>query len=944
MEQGMNSWYQQNVQDITAQLGTDLERGLENSEAEKRLQEAGLNELQEQGTRSAWRILWEQITATMVLILIVAAVLSTILGDYKDALAIGTIVILFAILGFLQDYRAERAIAALKRLAMPQVRVWRSGTLLETSAINLVPGDVIQLETGNVVPADIRIVESVNLRIQEAALTGESEPVEKDTRIFGEIELPLGDRRNMGYMGTTVTFGRGKGLVVDTGMNTELGQIASMLQVVGTEQTPLQRRLDQLGKLLALVGLAVAGLIFILGILRGEPVNDMLLTSVSIAVAVVPEGLPAVVTITLALGAQRMLKRQALIRRLPAVETLGSVTVICSDKTGTLTENRMTVVVLDVAGQRVDLSEPMRRRMPVFEQIQRPYPHGNPKSLAEPYSGSILFLLLGGALDNDAVLVQNLENDRFQTIGDPTEGALLIAAARQGLIKNELDSLFPRIAEVPFDSDRKRMSTVHTFKLEELTNSKVFDILPWTDLSQAGQPKFLMFTKGAVDGLLDISNHVLVNDRFEPMNDRWRNRILNANEELAQQGMRVLGVAVRRLTDLPDGDLTNQIENDLGIIGLFGMIDPPRPDVKEAVASSKLAGIQPVMITGDHPLTAREIARQLGIINQDIESNKVMTGQELTEMNDVQLAERVENISVFARVSPEHKLRIVQAFQSRGHIVAMTGDGVNDAPALKRADIGVAMGITGTDVSKEAAEIILQDDNFATIIAAVEEGRTIYDNLRKFIAFSVAGNIGKVLVMLLAPFLGKPLPLQPLQLLWLNLLTDGLLGLGLGLEPPEEDTMRRPPYSPKAGVFSGGLIYRVLWVGLLIGAIGLGVGYFYWLQDPTGNWQTITFTTLAFAQVFQAMASRSARQSFFSKGIFSNPVGSMLAIGVVLLKLMVFYVPFFQKLFNTQPLTIQQLTVSFLCGSVVFIAIEIEKWLGRLKERNRRILGYSKQV
>lgn len=927
----MSNWYQLEVDQVAEEIKTNLQEGLDDQEATRRLESFGPNELQEGGARSAWKILWEQFTATMVLILIAAAVLSAVLGDYKDAIAIGAIVLLFSTLGFIQDYRAEQAMAALKRLATPLVRVRRSGRVVEISAQHLVPGDIILLEAGNVVPADVRISESANLRLQEAALTGESEPVEKTTQALRGADLPLGDRRSMGYMGTTVTYGRGAAIVVETGMRTELGRIASMLQTVESEQTPLQKRLDQLGTLLAFTGLGMAGLIFVLGLLRGERINDMLLTAVSVAVAVVPEGLPAVVTITLALGAQRMLRRQALIRRLPAVETLGSVTVICSDKTGTLTENRMTVMMLDVAGRRMNLSESMYQRMPSLEYAR---PGGDAQSpptisgLPELHNDPINLLLVGGALANDALLVENPDTGRFQTLGDPTEGALLIAAAQLGMMKDQLEQLLPRVGEAPFDSERKRMTTVH----------RVTEALTTTGQSSAAPGKvklfaepYILFTKGAVDGLLEISSQVWTGGNFEVLDDAWRSRIQAANDSLAAQGMRVLGVAFRTSTNSPNGASADELETNLAMVGLFGMIDPPRQEVKSAVQVSRQAGIRPVMITGDHHLTACEIARQLGIIDENGSNQPVLTGQALASLSDAELESQVEHVSVYARVSPEHKLRIVRALQKSGHIVAMTGDGVNDAPALRQADIGVAMGITGTDVAKEASDMVLQDDNFATIVAAVEEGRTIYDNLRKFIAFSVAGNIGKVLVMLLAPFLGKPLPLQPLQLLWLNLLTDGLLGLGLGVEPPEKNAMRRPPYSPKANIFSGGLMGRVIWVGLLIGAIGLGIGFIYWRIDPDGNWQTMTFTTLAFAQIFQALASRSTSESFFSMGWRTNLPLLLLAFLVFTLQLAVVYLPFLQNLFMTEALSLSQLLIGIGVGSLVFFSIELEKWWSRRK-------------
>ncbi|PWB71221.1 MAG: ATPase [Anaerolineales bacterium] len=901
------NWHLQSIEKSLEALQSGPETGLTQSEADSRLKQYGRNELVEKGGRTPLKIFWEQITATMVLILIAAAVVAGLLGDLKNTIAISAIVILYAILGFIQEYRAEQAIAALKKLSVPNVRVLRDKTFREISARDLVPGDIIQLEAGNVLPADVRLLEAVNLRIQEAALTGESEPVEKQTAALSGDDssagsgqaLPLGDRRNMAYMGTIVTQGRGLALVAATGMQTELGKIADLIQQSGTEETPLQKRLDQLGRNLAVIGILIAVLIAVMGLLRGDDLRHMLLTAVSVAVAIVPEGLPAVVTITLALGAQRMLAKNSLIRKLPAVETLGSVTVICSDKTGTLTENRMTVVVLDVADHQLDLSAGLQRDGSVHAT----------RNLGAPAQSSLSLTAIGGALCNDARLIDE-GDDRFRTMGDPTEGALVAAAAKMGYWKSSLDLSFPRAEELPFDSERKRMTTVHDLRKYDSS------ILAGLDM---GDHRYIAFTKGSVDGLLDVADQVWVNGKAEALDAGWRSRIEAANERLAKKGMRVLGVAFRLMNQIPDV-IQTELEQKLTFIGLFGMIDPPRGEVKDAVAVTKTAGIRTVMITGDHPLTAQEIARQLGISD----SGRVLTGIELEELSFDELKSVVDEVRVFARVSPEHKLKIVQALQEKGHIVSMTGDGVNDAPALRRADIGVAMGITGTDVSKEAADMVLLDDNFATIVSAVKEGRTIYDNIRKFVRFSVAGNIGKVLVMLLAPFLGKPIPLLPLQLLWLNLLTDGLLGLGMGVEAPEKDTMNRPPYSPKEGVFSRGAGAQVIWVGALIGSLALGLGAWYYFAGRE-EWQTMVFTFLAFVQVFQAWASRSGRESAFSMPMMSNPLLFWMMLVVTALQLAVIYIPPAAEFFSVKPLGVVDLLIAIGAGFVVLVVMEIEK-------------------
>jgi len=899
----MTAPYQQSVAETLEAMDTDLQQGQETEAAQRLLQEHGPNELSGQEGKSPWLMLASQFTETMVVILIVAAIASGFLGKTTETIAILAIVLMFAILGFVQEYRAERAMAALKKLAVPNVRVRRGGVVQSIPARSLVPGDILLLEAGNLVPADLRLAEAVNLRVQEAALTGESEPIEKTSAAFSDPGLPLGDRRNMAYMGTIVTYGRGAGIVVATGMETELGRIATLLQRVEDEKTPLQNKLDRMGKTLAVVGLIAAVLVAAVGVISGESLIEMFVTAVSVAVAVVPEGLPAVVTITLALGAQRLLKRNALIRKLPAVETLGSVTVICSDKTGTLTENRMTVTLVDVAGHQLDLRESMRQHMPAMDaQDCQP-------GLLETQSVAVQLTLAGGALCNDALFKPDAQEGCFHTLGDPTEGALLVAAAQAGLLKQDLDAWFPRVAEVPFDSERKRMTTVHELQETEAPEDirRVF--------GQAGN-SHIAVTKGAIDSMLDITSHVWVGDHAEPLTTAWRERIAATNEQLAQAAMRLLGVAFRPLDWQADQELE---EADLVFVGLTGMIDPPRREVRDAVATCVQAGIRPVMITGDHPLTALAIGKDLGITSQE----SVITGTELESMSREELIKAVEHVSVFARVSPEHKLLIVEALQERGQIVAMTGDGVNDSPALKRADIGVAMGIAGTDVAKEASDAVLLDDNFATIVASVKEGRVIFDNLLRFVKFSIGGNLAKVLVMLVAPLLGIRVALQPLQLLWLNLLTDGLMGLGLGLEPAEAGTMRRPPRSPGASLLDRQAQRHVLWVGVLTAALTLGVGRAYFRPDDR-TWQTMMFTTLAFAQIGHGLGLRAMGKSWL-EGWRANPAMIGITLLTILLQLAAIYVPFLDRFFQVVPLSAASLGLCVLPGIVVWAAVAIEK-------------------
>lgn len=914
----MSDWYKLPKEQTLAELKTDGANGLSTNEAKARLTQYGLNELVERGMKSPWAIIWEQLTDIMVIILIISTIISLALGEVEDAVVIFAIVVINAALGFSQEQRAEQAIAALKKLAVPIVKVRRDGQLNEISARELVPGDIVLLEAGNLVPADGRLLQEVNLGVQEAALTGESEAVQKETGPLNKENLSLGDRLNMVYMGTLITYGRGTAIITETGMSTELGNIADLLQNVEREPTPLQKRLDGLGKTLAWAALAIIAIVLTLGVLRADELTtdlfrELFLLGISMAVAAVPEGLPAVVTIALALGSQRMLKHNALIRKLPAVETLGSVTTICSDKTGTLTQNRMTVTMLDVAGRKHEVSS--------FKQIPAAQAFAEEDPTVEPPERSMVLLIKAMSLCTDAVLQAGANGDR-QAIGDPTETALLMAAEDVGLSKTELEARWPRVAEVPFTSERKRMMTIHKSTIDPEDS-----VSPWR------RAPFVGFSKGATDSLLDITQSLWVGDKAVPLTAEWRSRVEQANEEMAQNGQRVLGVAFRAIDALPEKD-TGSLESDLTFIGLIGMIDPPRPEVHPAVKTAKMAGIRPVMITGDHPLTARFIASQLDISEMD---DRFVTGRELADMSIQDLENIVEEVPVFARVSPEHKLNIVTALQDKGHIVAMTGDGVNDAPALKKADIGVAMGITGTDVSKEAADMVLLDDNFATIVAAIEEGRTIYDNIRKFIKYTLSSNTGELWVMLVGPLLGMPFPLEAIQILWINLVTDGIPGLALTVEGSERGIMKRKPFHPNESVFSRGIGWQIIWVGILMGIVSLGIGYWSWLSNgrvDTGSWRTMIFTVLTLSQMGNALAIRSNDDSLFSIGIFSNKAMVGAVVSTFLLQLALIYVPFLQEFFHTTALSASELGLSIVASVIVFIAIELEKWYRRQKNSN----------
>jgi Ca2+-transporting ATPase len=920
----MAVWHTQRIEDTLRELQTSPQ-GLSEQEAARRLAEYGPNQLDERPGRNPLLIFLGQFTEIMVIVLIVAAVIAFALaiiersGEYVDGIMILIIVILNAILGFTQEYRAERAMAALKQMAVSLVRVRREGQIRELPATQLVPGDIVLIDAGLRIPADGRVIESANLRIEEAALTGESVPAEKVEDALDDETAPVGDRLNMVFMGTTAVYGRGAAIVTGTGMRTELGHIAHLLQEVSEESTPLQRRMAELGKWLAIGALIIVTIVFAEGILLGgETIAHMFLLAVSLAVAAVPEGLPAVVTISLALGAQRMVRRRALIRRLPAVETLGSVTTICSDKTGTLTENRMTVTALDVAGAEINLTARLRQASAVISPDEAPLGAPDP---------DMALLLAGGALCNDAVLEPNDDGQEgYHTVGDPTEGALIVAAARMGLWKAHMEEFMPRVREAPFTSERKRMTTIHRMPAQgaEIGNGPLRQLLGYLPSAP-----YMAFAKGAVDSLLAVSDRVWNNGQIEPLDDAWRERIQAANDKLAQNGMRVLGAAIRPFDALPAKVDEATVEQELIFVGMTGMIDPPRREVRQAVAQCRTAGIRPVMITGDHPLTALHIARDLGIVDPNDPNPRVLTGVELEAMSVADLEEIVESVSVYARVSPEHKFNIVEALRERGHFVAMTGDGVNDAPALKRADIGVAMGITGTDVSKEAADMVLLDDNFATIVAAIEEGRTIYENIRKFVKYLISCNVGEVLLMMAAPLLGLPLPLTAVQLLWINLVTDGLPALALSVEPPAPDIMDQPPNPPNESVLSRGMGKYMLGMGLLLGLATVAVQWVgHNLANVSGEaLQTMVFTTLSLSQFGRALGVRSDHIPILKLGFFTNkPLLGAVLLSVVM-QGVVIYAPFLQDIFGTEPLTPIQLSICVGVSVILFIIAELPKVL-----------------
>lgn len=894
------------IEDLIGGLQTHLERGLTRQEAGERLAKFGPNELTERPRPGFGALLWDQFNNYLVIILIIAALLSLALGEYVDSIAIMFIVVLNAVVGVIQESKAEQALAALKKMSAPNAQVIRDGQQTTIPGREIVGGDIVLLEAGNYVPADLRLVESVNLKIEEASLTGESVPVEKNAGVVLDKEIPLGDRKNSAFMGTLITYGRGRGLVTGTAMNTQIGLIAEMIQSFEDEDTPLQKKLEHLGKVLGTACLAICALVFIYGLFRDTHLTEALnggllkyleaekkdiinlfMTAVSLAIAAVPEGLPAIVTICLALGMQRMIKHHALIRKLPAVETLGCATVVCSDKTGTLTQNEMTVVQGWAGGKR-------------FRITGEGYsPNGQFFAGTEPFDPRIdpdaTVLLHGALVCNDARLQEKTDEAgkrSWQIIGDPTEGAMVVAAAKGGYRRGEQEKALPRIQEIPFDSDRKRMTTIHS----------VDGAHAQAAVSGLGAPPLIAFVKGAPDVILDLCSQTLESGRALGLTQGMREAILEQNRDMAGNALRVLAVAYRPLQEVPASVTPETVEKDLVFVGLLGMIDPPRPEVVEALKVARGAGLKSIMVTGDYKDTAEAIARDIGLLTP---GGLVLTGPEIEKLSDEALAAKVDQLDVCCRVSPQHKTRIVDALKARGHVVAMTGDGVNDAPALKRANIGVAMGITGTDVAKQTADMVLTDDNFASIVAAIEQGRVIYSNIRMFVYFLLACNVGEILIIFGAMLIGLPLPLMPVQLLWLNLVSDGAPALALGLEKGDPDIMKHPPRSPKEPVINRDMAIGIGVVSVVDTLAILAVFYLA-LQRYPGQLvaaQTIAFVALCSSELLRAFTARSEYHSIFSIGVFSNR-WMVWAVGVsFLLVLMVVYVPFLRPFFDTVPLS-----------------------------------------
>ena len=930
-----NVAHAQPIEQVINTLGTHVDRGLSAAQAAQRLASNGMNELAERPQPGFLSLLYDQFNNYLVIILLIAAAISLALGEYVDSVAIMTIVVLNAIVGVVQESKAEQALAALKALSAPAAMVIRDGLRQTVPVRELVVGDLVLLEAGNYVPADVRLVNSINLRIDEASLTGESQTVEKIAALTLAAEIPLGDRRNAAFMGTLVTYGRGRAVITATGMATEIGQIAEMIQSYESEKTPLQNKLEHLGRVLGTLCLAVCGLVFLYGVLRDthpgtivasgwvvyldaekHDLISLFMTAVSLAIAAVPEGLPAIVTICLALGMQRMVRNHALIRKLPAVETLGCATVVCSDKTGTLTQNAMTVVSLWVAGR--DLQARSEPPSPAEAFVAGDVP-------LDPGGDSLLACLLAGAsLCSNARFEEvgrsvagRPDGQRRRVMGDPTEAALVVAAGKGGLWPDALEAALPRVQELPFDSERKRMSTLHRRAVKEPSSPA------WLPAAMVGAP-WLVFVKGAPDLVLDQCTQQLTDDGVVALDAPARAAILAANQTFARRALRVLAVACRPLAALPDERTAVTIERDLVFVGLLGMIDPPRPEVSGALAVARAAGLRTVMITGDYRDTAEAIATEIGLLTTD---GLVLSGAEIEAMDDQQLILASDRLQVCCRVSPAHKTRIVEALKARGHVVAMTGDGVNDAPALKRANIGIAMGIAGTDVAKETSDMVLADDNFASIVAAIGQGRVIYANIRKFVYYLLACHVGVIMTSFGSMLLGLPIPMRPVQLLWLNLVTDGAPALALGLEKGDPDTMQRPPRSPTEPIIDRDMALGIVVVGLVDTVAVIGVFYLALMRYPEQLMaaQTIAFVTLCCSELLRAFVARSEHQSVFALGVFTNRAMVWAVSASLALVLAAVYTPFLCPFFSTVPLGMSDwlLMAPFILASPV--AMEIVK-------------------
>lgn len=876
-----NKWHARSFEETLKSWVTDEVNGLSSNEVQNRLHKFGFNEMKEKKTSPWWQRFFAQFQDFMVLVLLAATLISACLGEYADAITILAIVLINAVLGFVQEYRAEQSMQALKKLAAPTAHVIRNGNLQQVPARELVPGDILSLEAGDKLAADGRLFDAQNLEIEEATLTGESLPVRKIANRKFNDDAPLGDRKNMVYSGTSVTRGRGKAVVCATGMSTEVGHIAGMIQSDEHEQTPLEKRLEHLGRWLVWGCLVICLIVVATGVAKGEPLFLMCMSGISLAVAAIPEGLPAIVTVALAIGVQRMIKRNAIVRKLPAVETLGCTTVICSDKTGTLTQNEMTVrkiftgsITYDISGTGYDIKGNFL---------------SNNKTVNPSDDATLNNCLLVSSLCNNSVLKRNnvgitglwrrKNSNAWSVEGDPTEGALLVAAAKAGIWRTEVEKNQRRIAEIPFESERRRMSVIY----------------------DRNDGTSVMYIKGAPDTILELCTHYFEENKENTLTPEKLSSISNANDQMTSDALRVLALAYRRLPKEDAYNPTEEIENSLVFVGLIGMIDPPREEVKPAIATCRQAGIKTVMITGDHRNTAVAIAKELKIYAEG--EHQSLTGLELDSLSDTELAQVVNKVTVYARVSPAHKLRIVKALKRHGHIVAMTGDGVNDAPAIKEADIGIAMGVTGTEVTKEASSMILADDNFASIVAAVEEGRGIYDNIRKFIRYLLSCNLGEVLTMFVAALAGLPIPLLPVQILWVNLVTDGLPAMALGVDPNDRDIMNRPPRNPRESVFSRGLSRKIVTRGIQIGfSTVLVFAAVYLLKNDLALARTMAFCTLVFSQMFHVFDCRSEIFTIFEAGFFRNKFLILAASISVCMQLSVIYSPFLQEIFETVPL------------------------------------------